>query len=299
MLRVCAVQTDPRLGRPAENAARVAEEARAAAAEGARLAVFPEAALTGYLFDSRQEALEGAIHAEGPELATVAEACREAGVWIVVGAIERASRSGAGSTAEEVLYNTAFVFGPEGPAGRQRKVHILHMGADRFTRPSPEPFRTFDLPFGRIGVHICYDGSFPESARALRLAGARLLLLPTNWPDLRIKPAVVRVRAYENHAFYVAVNRVGTERGVQFEGGSCAADPFGELLFEAGAEPGRHHLELDLAAARESHVVVEPDVYEYDRIADRRPETYGPLVEPGPLAEADPQSERSRSKKAR
>ncbi len=296
MARVCAVQTDPQLGRPAENAARLAEEVRSAAAEGADLTVFPEAALTGYLFDSREEALEGAVADEGPELATVVDACREAGAWAVVGAIERAGPS-------EGPYNTAFVLGPDGPVGRQRKVHILHLGADRFTRPSPDPFRTFDLPFGRIGVHICYDGSFPESARALRLAGATLLLLPTNWPDLRIKPAVVRVRAYENHAFYLAVNRVGTERGVRFEGGSCAADPFGELLFEAGAEPGRHHLELDLASARESRVVVEPDVYEYDRIGDRRPETYGPLVDPHPLRfEGDrshPQSERSRSKNAR
>ncbi len=282
---------DPRLGQSAENAAEVAASVRAAAAEGARLVVFPEAALTGYLFDGREEALEGAVAAHGPELEAVSEACREAGVWAVVGAIERvdpapgppdaAHREGGPGRGPD-LYNTAFVLGPDGPRGRQRKVHTLCLGVDRFTRPSPEPFRPFDLPVGRIGVHICYDGSFPESARALRLRGAELLVLITNWPDLRVKRDLVRVRAYENRAFYLAVNRVGTERGVRFEGGSCAADPSGDLLLDAGAEPGRFHLAVDLSEARSTRVVVRPGAYEYDRLADRRPEAYGGLLDPVP-----------------
>lgn len=285
----------PDLGRGADNAGRVDREIRAAADEGARLVVFPEAALTGYLFRSREEALAGAVTAAGPELEAVAEACREARVWAVVGAIERADGEGGGPGVPggtrdgeaPVLHNTAFVVGPDGPAGRQRKVHTLCLGADRFTRPGTEPLRMFDLPIGRIGVHICYDGSFPETARALRLAGARLLLLPTNWPDLDVKTELVRVRAYENHAFYLAVNRTGTERGVRFRGGSCAADPFGRLLLRAGPDPGRYQLEVDLAAAEKSRVVVRPGEYEYDRLADRRPGAYGPLAAPAPDAEPD------------
>lgn len=65
-----------------------------------------------------------------------------------------------------------------------------------------------------------------------------------------------------------------------FEGGSFGADPFGEPVLSAGAEPGRYHAELDLARAESSRVVRSPGSYEYDRVADRRPEAYTPLLEP-------------------
>lgn len=279
-VRLCGVQLAPSLGRTDENAEVAAAEVRTAAAEGARLVVFPEAALTGYVFESREEARAAAVSVDegGPEaadrgaLATVARACRDTGVWAVVGAIERAG---------DALHNTAFVLGPGGLVGRFRKVHTLCLGADRFTRPG-KAFHVFDLPLGRVGVHICYDGSFPEGPRVLRLLGARLILLPTNWPDLTLKEELVRVRAYENRAFYVAVNRRGTERGVRFEGGSSAAGPFGGLLARAGPDEERFHLELDLSEAEESRVVVRPGEYEYDRVADRNPGAYGPLTGPAP-----------------
>ncbi len=272
---LCAVQLAPELGRAESNARLVADETAAAADEGADLIVFPEAALTGYVFESRPEALAAAVAADGPELGVVAAAAGAAGAWVVCGAIERDG---------DALYNTAFLVGPEGPVGRYRKAHTLCLGADRFTRPGGEPFRVFDLPFGRIGIHICYDGSFPEPARALRLLGAQLLLLPTNWPRLVMKREVVRVRAYENRAFFMAVNRVGTERGVRFEGGSCAADPDGRLILEAGDEAGRFHVTVDPAAAADSREVVIPGEYELDLIQDRRPELYEPIARPTPEA---------------
>lgn len=272
---LCAVQLAPELGRTESNARLVADETAAAADEGADLIVFPEAALTGYVFESRPEALAAAVAADGPELGVVAAAAGAAGAWVVCGAIERDG---------DALYNTAFLVGPEGPVGRYRKAHTLCLGADRFTRPGGEPFRVFDLPFGRIGLHICYDGSFPEPARALRLLGAQLLLLPTNWPRLVMKREVVRVRAYENRAFFMAVNRVGTERGVRFEGGSCAADPDGRLILDAGDEAGRFHVTVDPAAAADSREVVIPGEYELDLIQDRRPELYEPIARPTPEA---------------
>ncbi len=272
---LCAVQLAPEFGRAESNARLVADETAAAADEGADLIVFPEAALTGYVFESRPEALAAAVAADGPELGVVAAAAGAAGAWVVCGAIERDG---------DALYNTAFLVGPEGPVGRYRKTHTLCLGADRFTRPGGEPFRVFDLPFGRIGIHICYDGSFPEPARALRLLGAQLLLLPTNWPRLVMKREVVRVRAYENRAFFMAVNRVGTERGVRFEGGSCAADPDGRLILDAGDEAGRFHVTVDPAAAADSREVVIPGEYELDLIQDRRPELYEPIARPTPEA---------------
>lgn len=272
---VCAVQMDPKLGAGPSNADVVAEQVVAAAGEGSELAVFPEAALKGYVFETHDEGLACAVEADGPEVATVAEACRDAGAFAVVGAIEREA---------EALFNSAFLIGPEGLVGRYRKVHTLCLGADRFTRPGGEGFRVFDLPFGRIGIHICYDGTFPESARSLRLLGAHLMVLPTNWPRLDMKQEMVRVRAYENRAFYMAVNRVGTEREVRFEGGSAAADLEGRLLISAGSEAGRFSAEMDLSLAERSLEVVRPGEYELDLLQDRWPEAYAPIAEVRPAS---------------
>ncbi len=269
MTVVCGVQLAPRLADAAANADRIAAEIEAAAREAAELVVFPEAALTGYVFESLEEARDAAVEAGGPEIARLAGACAAAGVHVVCGAIERAGAD---------VFNTAFVVSPDGPPGRYRKIHTLCLGADRFTRAGAAPPGVFRLPFGVIGVHICYDGSFPETARVLRLAGAQLLILPTNWPRLRLKRETVCVRAYENHAFYLAVNRVGSERGVLFEGGSVAADPDGRLLYEAGPAAGRFMVDMDLARADETREVVTPGVYELDLIDDRRPELYGEIT---------------------
>jgi len=275
MTSICAVQMAPHLAATVRNAESIAEEIDAARGEGAELVVFPEAALTGYVFESFEEAREAAVEADGPQVTRIVEAACAAGVHAVVGAIER---DGAG------VYNTAFVIGPAGLLGRYRKVHTLCLGADRFTRAGEGPLEVFDLPFGRIGVHICYDGTFPETARTLRLLGAELLVLPTNWPRLDMKREMVRVRAYENRAFFLAVNRVGTERGVVFRGGSTAADPEGGLLLEAGPEAGRFHFSIDLRAADQTREVVSPGAYELDLIEDRRPDLYGPLTQPRPDA---------------
>jgi predicted amidohydrolase len=91
---------------------------------------------------------------------------------------------------------------------------------------------------------------------------------------------MVKVRAYENRAFYMAVNRVGTERGVRFDGGSMVADPEGDLVLEAGAEAGRFHVEIDLARAAVSREVVRPGEYELDLIEDRQPGTYEAITRP-------------------
>lgn len=282
-VRVCGVQTDPGLGQPEANAEQIRDRMSDAASAGARLVVFPEAALTGYVFDSRDQALDGAVEAESSAVGTVRDAGRELDVWTVFGAIERV-RGGVGPDRNR-LYNTAFLSSPSGELHRYRKVHTLCLGVDRFTTPGDEGFRVWELPFGRIGLNICYDGSFPESARALKLLGAQLIVLPTNWPDLYLKTEQIRLRALENHVNYMAVNRVGTERGVVFPGGSVAAGPRGELLAEGGSEPVSIVVEMDLPAADANRVVQSPGSYEFDYVADRRPDAYAPLREMKPEGE--------------
>ena len=276
MLRVCGVQMAPRRGESEANVIITRSAIEAAAGEGARLVVFPEASLTGYVFHDKESARAGAIEVEGPELAGVAEACRGADAWAVVGAIERDG---------DLLHNSLFLVGPEGLTGRYRKLHTLCLGVDRFTTPGSEPPPVFETPLGRIGLNICYDGSFPETSRALKLGGAQLIVLSTNWPNLRLKREQVRIRAYENHVNYLAVNRVGVEEGVAFHGGTMAADPSGEMIAEIGDGPGFLHVEFDMAAADASRVVEVGGEYEYDYVADRRPDMYGRLTDSPPAGE--------------
>lgn len=267
-LVACGVQFDCKLGETAANTEFIAEEIASAADSGARLAIFPEAALTGYVFESEAEAREGAVEADGPELRRVAAACRDAEIWAVTGAVERDGGS---------VYNAAFLVGPDGIVGRYRKVHTLCLGVDRFTRRG-DGFRVWELPIGRIGVNICYDGTFPESSRTLKLLGAQLIVLPTNWPRLDMKRAQTTMRAYENNVNYFAVNRVGEERGTVFPGGSMAVEPSGELIAEGDDGPGCVTAEFDMESADANHVVLSEGTYEFDYEADRRPEAYDPIV---------------------
>src|SRR5262249_24120512 len=149
--------------------------------------------------------------------------CRRLGVFAVFGLLERAG---------EDLFNACALIGPAGFVAGYRKLHLPYLGVDRFTTPGDRPFAVHDLGGLRIGMNICYDGSFPESARALMLQGADLVVLPTNWPPgaLSTVKYLIQARALENLVYYAAVNRVGEERGFRFIGLSRVVDCFGELL---------------------------------------------------------------------
>jgi predicted amidohydrolase len=268
------VQIDCRLADVAANLEALRRGTYQAAARGARLVIFPECALTGYCFESREEALEVAVPLPGPVTEALAEDCRALGVFVIAGTLER--------TATGELFNSALIVGPGGYAGSYRKIHLPFLGVDRFATPGDRPFAVHDLDGLRVGINICYDGSFPESARVLTVLGADLVVLPTNWPT-GARPTVqhlVQARALENHIYYAAVNRVGQERGFHFIGASRVVDCDGELLTTAGETSEVILAEIDPAVARNKRLVKIPGRYELDRVGHRRPEMYGPLVTP-------------------
>ena len=271
---VAGAQTDCALGAVAANRAAVVAKLHQAADRGARLVVFPECALTGYGFGSRAEARAAAEPLPGPSTDVIAAACAKRGVWAVVGMLEAAP--------DDKLYNACALVGPSGFAAGYRKVHLPCLGADRFTDPGDRPFAVHDLGGLKVGMNICFDGSFPESARILTLLGADLVVLPTNWATNARKMAelVSAARAWENHIYYLAVNRVGEEGGFRYIGLSSAADSLGKLLHRAPEDvEDVFTIEVDPAAARQKRVVTCAGVYEIDRVNWRRPELYGPLVE--------------------
>ncbi|HKQ08630.1 MAG TPA: carbon-nitrogen hydrolase family protein [Blastocatellia bacterium] len=278
--RIACVQMDVAIGDVAANRQQITERLREAAAHDAQLVIFPECALTGYCFDSLDEAAPFAEPLDGPSAQAIAAACREADVHAIAGFIERQG---------ERYYNAAMVVGPAGVVGSYRKVHLPFLGVDRFLTPGDRPFEVIRLPFGRIGVNICYDASFPEAARALKLLGAEMVILPTNWPGgaWRTAEFIVNARASENHLHFAAVNRVGTERGWQFIGRSKVVDCMGDTVVEASREQAEIvYATLDMEWSNRNKIVNVAGSYEIDRLADRRPEFYGVIAQPVTRAQA-------------
>jgi predicted amidohydrolase len=267
--RIACAQMDVEIGNVEANRANIIDRIKAAADKGAQLITFPECALTGYCFDSLEQAAPFAESIDGPSSESIAAACRQAGVYAIAGFIEK---------DEAAFYNAAMLVGPNGVIGNYRKTHLPFLGVDRFLTPGDKPFAIFDLPIGKIGVNICYDASFPEAARALKLLGAELILLPTNWPGgaWRTPEFIINARACENHLHFAAVNRVGVERGWQFIGRSKVVDCMGDTVAEASRENEEMLLaDLDLEESNKNKIVNLAGSYEIDRLRDRRPELYG------------------------
>jgi 5-aminopentanamidase len=275
---IAGVQMDCTLGDKAANLAAMTRQLALAAGRGAKLIVFPECVLTGYGFESRNDVRAAAEALPGPSTERLARECQRLGVWAVYGLIEAAPN--------DQLFNATALVGPSGFVASYRKVHLPCLGADRFTDPGDRPFAVHDLGGLRLGMNICFDGSFPESARILTLLGADLVVLPTNWATNARKMAelVSAARSWENHIYYLAVNRIGDEAGFHYIGLSSAADYFGNLLHTA-SEDGEElfTVEIDPAAARQKRVVHCHGAYEIDRVNWRRPELYGPLIEGEPF----------------
>lgn len=270
---VAAVQMDVKILEKERNLEKVIESLEAAARAGAKLVVFPECALTGYCFTSREEAGPLAETVPGPSTEKLAAVAKALDCTAVVGLLEREG---------DRMYNAAAVVDPQGVLGTYRKMHLPCLGIDWFNALGDKPFPVFETAHGRIGINICFDCSIPEAARVLKLKGAQLLAIPTNWPwgsdSWQHTP---EVRATENHFHVVAADRVGEERGFRFCGHSKIVDFFGKVHAEAGeTEETILYAELDLAAADSNRVVRVPGKWEFDRIAARRPEMYGPITEP-------------------
>ncbi len=266
---VAVSQLDPRIGDTEGNLVRVTEAIQTAEAD---LVVLPECALQGYGYDLPLEAAAIAQPVPGPATERVAEVCRAEGRHAVFGLIERVG---------DRYYNSAVLVGPEGVVGTYRKMHLPFMGVDRFAWPGDLGFPVFDTPLGKIGILICFDLSFPEAARALKLAGAQIICVPTNWPEAAEVSCVhaPMVRAQENHVWLVTANRVGEEAGFTFRGESRVCDPDGRTLVQAGRAPGIIRAEFHPVEADRSRVVIRPGEYEIDRIMTRRPDHYGSLCE--------------------
>jgi N-carbamoylputrescine amidase len=194
--------------------------------------------------------------------------------------------------APGIGFNTAICVAPDGTlVARTRKLHIPVTAGyheDRWFRPGDTGYPVSALGPAQVGFPTCWDQWFPELARAYALAGADVVVYPTaigsepDHPGFDTMPLWRQVmvgHAIANGLFVVAVNRIGTETvgdtSITFYGSSFVADPYGRILVAAPRdEPAVLVADLDLDARRDWLAL-------FPFLATRRPDTYGPLTDPG------------------
>lgn len=274
ILKIAAVQMNPKLMKNEKNLEKMLLRIKEAAAKGARLIVFPECVLTGYWFYSRDEAKAYSETIPGPATSRLVDLCKGLDVYVIFGLLEMDS---------DRLFNAAVFVGPDGIVGKYRKTHIPMTGVDRFVDPGDKSFEVYRTPIGNIGILICHDITFPETARVLMLQGADIIAVPTNWPrqyDIVAK-YIVNTRAVENFVHIIAADRVGSEREARYLGLSKIVNARGVTKVSAGIRNEETlHSEVDLAYARIKYVPGVSGGKWFDIIEDRRLEFYGDITRP-------------------
>ena len=278
MKKVTVAAIQCALGGPrAANIARVERLVREAAKLGANVVLPPEL-LEGPYF-CREEKAEHFAEARAVDddeaVKRLREVARELGIVIPVSFFERAGQA---------YFNSVAVVDADGQVlGVYRKSHIPDgPGYEEkfYFRPGDTGFRVWKTRHGMLGVGICWDQWFPESARAMMLLGAEVLLYPTaigsepHEPDLDTRDPWQRAmigHAVSNIVPVVAANRVGTEEGQRFYGSSFIADTRGDKAAELGRDDeGVIVASFDLEAVARTRAA-------WGFFRDRRPELYGVL----------------------
>jgi predicted amidohydrolase len=172
--------------------------------------------------------------AEGPTLAAIGAQARAHRCYVVVGIYERDG---------DLLYNTGLLIGRDGRlAGKYRKVHLPEGEMDQGFTPGLE-HPVFETDLGRVGLQICYDHAFVESARLLALHGAEVIACPI-WGDPRAHghawEATARARALDNGVYFVGAI-YGPPRGL-------IVDPHGDIIADAKGREGVYLADADLTA---------------------------------------------------
>lgn len=274
--KVAVAQLELHPGAIDENRGRILDAIRETVGEGANLIILPELASSGYRLQDWEEARAASEPIPGPTTDAWEQEADKGNCYIVGGICERLGHS---------LYNSVAVVGPDGVLAIYRKLHLFGEERLLFT-PGDTGLPIVSLPFGRIGILVCYDLRFVETMRILSLRGADLIAVPTAWapgfdktppPDGIIDQVrAVAVQANLCQVFAAAASRVGADGDLSFLGSSVIVNPQGRFVYgPASMEDEAVHVEeIDLAEARRAKVrdpLITP-------LADRRTDVYGELL---------------------
>ena len=264
---------------PAANLAWVGERIREARAAGAEFILTPECVLMMNL--SRAESASVVQPEAGNTgLAGFQDLARETGAWLMAGSLSiKLEEDGR-------LANRSYLLAPDGSiAAWYDKIHMfdVDVGDGKVYRESKayrpgERAVLADLPWGRVGLSICYDLRFPYLYRGLAHAGANILTVPAAFTRVTGEAhwhVLLRARAIETGCFVLAPAQCGDhEDGRQTFGHSLIVAPWGEVIADGGTEPGIVYGELDMSAVAEARRKV-PSLTHDREIAFPAPETVG------------------------
>lgn len=260
--RLALLQTDPA---QADVAANIAAMREAAAPLDADLFLFPELATSGYAFAERS-ALEGcAAYEDGRGLEDLQTLAEEKDAALVCGLPLREGKA---------IYNASVLLRPGEAPVFYRKLHLFNREKDVFT-PGDRLPEVWSWRGVKLGMMVCFDWIYPETARLLTLAGAELILHPSNLV-LSLCQKAMSTRSIENGVFTATCNRVGAERypdgeELAFTGQSQVTDPSGQILLSLPAQGEQAAiLEIDVSLARSKELTARNHL-----LRDYRADIYG------------------------
>jgi len=265
-------------GANSDDAVRMIGEAKSA---GADYVLTPE--MTNILAAKREQLFSVVVEEEAdPSLATLREVARKLGIYVHIGSL-------AIRISPDRAANRSFLVGPKGDIlARYDKIHMFDVdlaGGESYResrnyRPG-ELAVLADLPWGRLGLTVCYDLRFPALYRALAEAGATMLAIPSAFTKQTGEAhwhVLMQARAIENGSFVFAAAQGGKhENGRDTYGHSLIVDPWGSIIAEGGTEPGVIMAEINPAEVASARARI-PSLQH-----GRRFEIVEPLAEPAHL----------------
>jgi deaminated glutathione amidase len=243
-----------------QNIRDTAHWVRAAAKDGAQFVATPENT-TLMARDGGAKLAHSYDEAHDPALPVFADLARELGIWLLIGSL-------AIKVSETKTANRSFLFAPDGKVtARYSKIHLFDVDL-----PSGETYResntvsggdeavVADTPWGKLGLSVCYDIRFANLYRALAKKGAFAFTAPSAFTETTGKAhwhVLLRARAIENGAFMIAPAQGGLHaNGRRTYGHSLIVSPWGEILAEAGTEPGFVTADIDPESSQEARAKV-------------------------------------------
>ncbi|MCP4580889.1 MAG: hypothetical protein GY839_04680 [candidate division Zixibacteria bacterium] len=265
-MQVAFVQMEPRFGYPEANLEKVLAMMESKPAE---LYVLPELFASGYVFISPDEVAKAADKVgDGLVYRTIADFAKARKCAVIYGFPEKAS---------EGYFNSSLFVDEFGNHKLYRKIHLFFEEKQYFL-PGNSPLGTIAYRDTKLGMMICFDWIFPETARCLALAGADIICHPVNLVMSYCQDSM-KTRSIENRIFTITANRIGEEKrgdkGFKFTGKSQITDCEGNVIYRADVDKEEiFTADINIEDARNKRVNDLNDLF-----GDRRVEYYNRLGE--------------------
>lgn len=260
-MNISVFQFDSLTGRPVLNFRKIEKTLSAFDFGMTDMIVFPEMTDTGY---NMEDIRKNPLIWEEEAFEFIRKIAAENQVIIMIGLSEK---------SHDNIYNTIVILDQKGNIiYKYRKTHLVTISplCEHLTIAPGASLGLFTLNQVKMGIMTCYELRFPEIARSLTLQGARIIFVPSAWPEVRKDhfTTLLKARAIENQVFIVSANRVGNDGGIEFAGNSMIIDPYGKILAH-----GSPYEEMILTCAIDLNQI-EESRKQISALKERRPDLY-------------------------